>query len=162
MRHRPPLFLAACGALLLSIAALADAPSDQYTPFAKDRQDIFDAKTRLRWARYAVISVGSVDAAEAECAKGGFGDAGVGWRVPTVKELLTLVDEDPHNESLPDGAVAQRAIDRNAFPGTPVDHPYLTAVRVGATGTWVVDFRDGHASFGPLTGTYYVRCVIAE
>ncbi len=145
----------------LAVIALADAPSDQYNTFTKDRQDIFDKHTQLRWARYQVIPVKSSDEAETKCASAGFSDGGAGWRVPTVKELLTLVDEDPHQEALADGAVVRIAIDKNAFPGTPVDRPYITALAAGGP-QYVVDFSTGIASTATPIGTYWVRCVRAE
>jgi hypothetical protein len=148
----------------LAMLALADAPSDQYTTFTKTRQDIFDRKTQLRWARYQVLQATSAVDGEAKCAAAGFSDGGAGWRLPTVKELLTLVDEEPHQEALSDGAVVQIAIDRNAFPGTRVDLPYLTASPTGPGGAnvWVVDFRTGEARSVPSGGPFLVRCVRAE
>ena len=82
------------------------------------------------------------------------------WRLPTVKELLTLVDETPHDEADGQGKVAPHAIDRNAFPATPVDVPYVTAQ--ATTGQlWLVDLRDGHVDVvaPSSTGPYRVRCV---
>ena len=65
---------------------MADAPPDQYSPFVRTDNIIQDRFTGLTWQR--AISGPSPHAA-ATCP--------IGYHLPTVKELLTLVDEEPHD-----------------------------------------------------------------
>lgn len=161
-RRLAPLATALLGALVLStLSARADAPSGQYNPFTKTSIVIRDRKTFLVWQRYDVIPLGTIEEGELHCESLGPTLGGGTWRLPTVKELLTLVDEEPHLEAGPDGGVGQRAIDRNAFPATPVDAPYLAAGTLGSNEVWLVDFKDGKVTTGS-PGTYNVRCVRAE
>jgi hypothetical protein len=82
---------------------------------------------------------------------------GIGWRLPTVKELNTIVDED----------TVQPVIDEEVFPDTQ-RHWYLTSTPLGCSEHlgwyWAVSFGDG-ASYPPdpaYTDTAYVRCVRGE
>lgn len=147
-------------ALVLAVPARADAPSGQYESFAKDFPFILDVNTHLRWQRFVdpQIKLQSIPPAQNYC--GGLA-LGSGYRLPTVKELLTLVDEEPHSE-FEQGASTQRYIDRNAFAGTPTDLRYLTLNDDGGN-PWLVDFGTGTAEHQKgSAGTFYIRCVRAE
>ena len=152
--------------VVLALPAHADAPAGQYEAFAKDLKFIVDSKTHLRWQRFPDLTERSfTDAGNycpaADSVKAGWGSPG-GWRLPTVKELLTLVDEEPHDEFDPSlGATSPRYIDRNAFAGTPTKLPYL-ALGDDAVTAWRVDFATGRASQQGASALYYVRCVRAE
>ncbi|HEX7602123.1 MAG TPA: DUF1566 domain-containing protein [Polyangiaceae bacterium] len=156
--------------LVLVVAALpahADAPVGQYEAFAKNLGFILDTKTHLRWQRFPDMVERPPLAADDYCYKAdsgakGWGSPG-GWRLPTVKELLTLVDEEPHDEFDPSlGTTGRRYIDRNAFAGTPTKLAYVALSPDSAT-TWIVDFATGTASRqNGTTASYYVRCVRAE
>ena len=142
-------------ALVLSAApVLADAPIGQYKQFVKDDDTIEDTKTLLAWERFSLRQTRNFGAATTGCI--GFG------RLPTVKELLTLVDEQPHQEY--DIALAKtvtKMIDQNAFGSfTGEDAPYWSSTPTGTTGEhWAVSFRDGTMS-KVLDGTQiYARCV---
>ena len=150
--------------LALAVPVRADAPSDQYQPFAKDVRTIFDKKTHLRWQRFVdptkTVLAGDFTAGQSYCDQGELPAwGGPGWRLPTVKELLTLVDENPHEEFV-GGKSSLRYIDRNAFAGTPTDLSYLT-LSDDVSSQWVVEFKTGTAS-RQNTGAFYVRCVRAE
>jgi hypothetical protein len=92
-----------------------------------------------------------------------------GMRLPTLKELLTIVDESPHKEIV-NGLQVQKSIDQSAFPNTPVGAPYWTltpATRAASltTEAFAVDFRDGTTTKGNSKvgdagqATFLFRCV---
>ncbi|CAN5732118.1 hypothetical protein BH09MYX1_BH09MYX1_63800 [soil metagenome] len=161
MRARALLVPFAAAFVCLTLTARADAPAGQYDSFSKASPAIRDKNTLLIWQRYGVVaSNGTLADAVIECGKAqSLGGSG---RLPTVKELLTLVDEDPHGEASSNGTVDPRAIDRNAFPATPVDARYLATEAGG--GVWLVSFTDGSVQWqSSLTPPrHYVRCVRAE
>ena len=112
MTMRPLLPSIALVGILLTASARADAPATQYSPFDKTDTTIRDPHTRLVWQRYvpAVSSTAPIAAEEANCQKA-MTPTYVG-RLPTVKELLTLVDEDRHLEVGTSTQASLRAIDR--------------------------------------------------
>jgi hypothetical protein len=76
--------------------------------------------------------------------------AGAGWRLPTLKELLTIVDESRMNPS----------VDPKAFPSTPSDFFWSLSTVGGSTGTARdVFFGDGSTNTYNVTSSFYVRCV---
>jgi len=137
------------------VFASADAPPDQYAPFGPSISTILDAKTNLSWQRFVDFDAGqtSIGNAETIC-------QGVNKRLPTYRELLTLVDEDPHDEWDPEaGAPSPRYIDPNAFPGTP-SGPFWSMSPSDNGTNKVVDFRSGESSDLSRTSIAYVRCVV--
>jgi hypothetical protein len=72
------------------------------------------------------------------------------WRLPSVKELETLVDESRMNP----------AIDPVAFPNTPAKFFWSASlVTHFPSNGWTVDFNRGADAYFPLTSTQFVRCV---
>jgi hypothetical protein len=139
------------GLALVVIPAAADAPPDQYEQFDRDTPEIHDLHTTLRWQRS--VGPSPVTYAQAEIACQGFGGT-----LPTVKELLTIVDEEPHQE-YEGRQIVSKMIDGQAFPSTPIGQPFWTLTPSGATKYWTVSFADGTTSTVDATGTAYVRCV---
>ena len=120
-----------------------------------------DTKTGLTWQRTAPGSRRTLADAQAYCATG-TGLPGSGWRVPTIKELLTLVDF---------AKPASFRIDETVFNApTAVSDPYsvlwsATSV-VGKPayaqftyGTWSVYFDKGQNYYIDAAGQAFVRCV---
>jgi len=143
--------LGALAVLLVALPVSADAPADQYDQFDRDSIAITDHYTRLEWLRDARKSILWGDA-EIYCG----GQLGAS-RVPTVKELLTLVDEDPHQE-YEHGALVLKTVDRQAFPGTPTEAPYWTSTSVGGQ-ILVVDFTTGAVALRDKGLAANLRCV---
>ena len=149
---RPKLpFAVVLIAATCAVGSFASAPADQYATFDASSPTITDRKTGLTWQRTASPVQPSLAAARGYC-------AGLGkWRLPTVKELLTLVDEKSHDE-VQGGVAVHRYIDSNAFPSSP-GGPFAaeTPVIVGNK-IWVVDFSTGDADRA-ADGQVYARCV---
>jgi hypothetical protein len=148
MKLRPLLFL-----VLVAAPVMADAPPDQYRPFVRTDPEVRDAFTGLIWLR-APTAPATFAGALAACPS-----ASATYRLPTLKELLTLVDEQPHDD-YENGARVPKAIDGNAFPSTPADLFWSGSSNAAdATTAWAVDFKTGAASAHPKTEAHLVRCV---
>ncbi len=108
-----------------------------------------DLGTGLTWQR--MVDPGTFDFVGAQhyCARlklEGHDD----WRVPSMPELVTLVDERASNPT----------IDSTAFPGTPGE-PFWTSSRFGNASkeAWYVYFNKGSALYGLFKAVSRVRCV---
>jgi len=138
--------------LFVAAAASADAPSDQYDPFNPQQTDIEDHWARLDWQRIFDPAMVNQGTAMQEC-------AAVGDRLPTYRELLTLVDENPHAEWDPKAQKStDRYIDPNAFPATPAGPFWSMSPGAGKSTFKVVDFATGESS--DFNGVAWVRCVV--
>ncbi len=153
-------------ALIVFVTALAsaNAPGDQYDLFSSSQSFITDPHTKLEWQRYATPKWMKVDhlTAQSTCATATSSTGGK-YRLPTVRELLTLVDEDLDNAWDPEaGATVPTHIDPNAFPTTPSDVFWTMSPGTSQAGYFkVVNFGTGET--GELLGTdlvAYVRCTI--
>jgi len=125
------------------------APAGRYTIAGST---VYDTKTLLTWQR-APAAMTYVDyQAMSYCAGVGATLGGTGWRLPTKKELLTVVDF-----SVP---LPGPTIDATAFPGTPTSEFWsATPVADTTTSRWGVTFDVG-AAVSLLNGdAVYVRCV---
>jgi hypothetical protein len=110
-----------------------------------------DLGTGLSWARAVSDQALGFDAARAYCSN--LGLAGKAWRVPSMPELLTLIDER---------AVQPPLIDRSAFPNTPSEAFWSSSSFGGSAGmAWQVYFDQGHALYGLESVELRVRCVTA-
>jgi hypothetical protein len=76
------------------------------------------------------------------------------WRLPSIKELATLVDETK----------VAGAINRTMFPGTSSNEYYWSSspwagdASKSSSGAWAINFDDGYTSYNGFT-TGWVRCV---
>ena len=139
------------------LVARADAPAGQYEAFNQADAIITDDKTHLAWQR-TVTTLTDFAGALAACHGLALGAFSSGWRLPSYKELLTLVDESPHTE-YPTGAPQQIAIDPYAFPETPVTPSTYWTSSVAGAQVFSVEFVQGNAMLQPATAMQYVRCV---
>jgi hypothetical protein len=154
--------LGAAGVLALAPLARADAPTDQYNLFNLNSVVIQDLGTGLTWQRYASTATVSFADAATTCAALSLDTFTTGWRVPSYKELLTIVDEVPHTE-YPGGVPVTTAIDANAFPGTDVQASYWSSSVFPSTGAtplgYSVDFSSGVPQQDNALHLLHVRCV---
>jgi hypothetical protein len=107
-----------------------------------------DTLTKLVWQRQASTTTMSWADAKTYCSS-----AGSGFRLPTVKELRSIVNESVTSEP---------KIDQAAFPNTPPEYFWTSSPYVGSPGdVWYVNF--GISAFGsgwsPEVSTYRARCV---
>lgn len=150
MKHSPfrPLCLRAlalptlaAAAFLATPVARADAPAGRYTI---ESGEVTDHKTGLVWRQRTLK--GNYGAAISGCSSP--------WRVPSVRELASLVD--PRKNS--------PAIDETAFPETKSERYWTSETmfggQPGAT-RWVVNFDDGKPSVVSVQTTtmHNYRCV---
>lgn len=80
--------------------------------------------------------------------------------MPSIKELLTILDEEPHTE-YEFSKVVSKMIDALAFPDTPVDLPYWSSTLVPGTADkyWTLSFKTGLMEARLKTDKAYARCV---
>ena len=144
-------------ALLVATPALArppHAPEDQYASFIESTPLIVDEKTKLTWERFIPSTPETWESADAYCR------LTFGGRLPTVKELLTLFDEEPHEEYF--GQLVTVHIDPDAFGlRTPVDKPYWTSTPANAQASqvWALDFGNGAMTPTAKAEELHRRCV---
>jgi hypothetical protein len=146
---------------LIAVPAVARppwAPSDQYDFFDRESKTIFDKKTGLRWDREVPLTKKSFGAAKSYC------ETTFGGRLPTIKELLTILSEEP-STSYQGAAVVTQLIDPYAFPPerTPVSAPYWTSTPINENWRdgpfWALSFSDGKMVQANNTEALYQRCV---
>ena len=136
------LFIAV--AATAATAASAAVPAGRYTFPATGT--VLDTKTKLTWQQAPATGTFSWASAKTYCAA----QVPVGWRLPTVKELETLVD---------DSRVGP-AIDPTAFPATPSSAFWSSSTVAGQPGlAWEVIFYYGNTDTGDATHPFNVRCV---
>ena len=163
MRSVKKLGAVTLGVVLTTLLARADAPEGLY---GVGTDTILDSRTRLQWERRASAppELFTFDEATTRCA--GLTTGGFSWRVPTVKELQSLVDEgqsDPvhgYIASPPFAVTGAARLDSMWWTSTPV---------VGQTGKhWAVSFGHGASGINPVgtvpcndvTYMLEVRCVL--
>jgi hypothetical protein len=139
------LSCAVCCAVLSLIwvgYARAGTPLDRYQTAG---EVITDTRTGLAWQRTVSANSYTWDEAKNYCA-----GLGGGWRLPTVKELLTLADPTRIDPS----------IDRAAFPNTPTAAFWSSTpfVRLSGYAWWVHTF-DGASKMDVVSAACRVRCV---
>lgn len=131
-------------ALVVSAAVRADAPAGRYQI---DVDTVYDIKTKLAWQR--VEALGSMTQANAIAYCQGLSLRGSGWRLPTVKELSSLVDV----------TLKSPAIDP-AFTGTTSNYFWSASPLAGPPNDgWNVEFNGGFTGTSVATTMYRVRCV---
>jgi len=119
------------------------------TTFSGDPDTVTDARTGLRWQRAPPATLyPKAEGAVAYCQALQLGGT-TGFRLPTVKELNTLIDETSVGP----------AIDKANFPDTQSEWYWTATAYVGLTGySWAVNFGDG-ASYINVSAKGLARCV---
>jgi hypothetical protein len=111
--------------------------------------EALDPNTHLRWQRAVSQKSFSFPAARAYCGRLTLGGKKT-WRVPTLGELLTLIDER--------GKAPM--IDGEAFPDTPAEPFWSSSTFAnGNELAWYVRFDRGNGLYGRLIEPFRVRCV---
>jgi hypothetical protein len=148
------MLIAVAAAVGFDARVSANAPAGRYTVSAGT---VFDTKTKLTWAQHAAPGTMSFSNGESFCRNLGASLGGTGWRLPSKKELLTLVDYSQ---------TVAPCIDPVAFPSEPTGY-YWTGTgppsRSGEGSIIGVNFSTGATSFlsgDPMYGdSASVRCV---
>jgi hypothetical protein len=127
----------------------AAAPAGRYTV---SNGSVFDTKTKLTWQQVVPAeTLKTLADAQTYCAGLGANLGGTGWRVPTVKEFLSLVDYSQ---------AAAPLIDPTAFPATPTDFFYTVSKNPKGLLFSFDVAHGGVTTMGNLgPGPYEVRCV---
>lgn len=143
-------FLPALGlaglALLFAPLLRAQTPAGRYTIASGV---VTDTKTGLEWQQTDDGQTFVFGAAPQHCV-----DRGAGWRVPSVKELLTIVDESRTGP----------AADPTVFTTIPTSGNlatcYQTSTPLAGTGiSWLVCFDEGRPTYDSTNNAYRVLCV---
>ncbi len=122
-------------------------PSPRYETTTAEVRDV---ATGLTWQRKAPEKKLRFEAARAYCTQLTLG-GNKNWRLPSLVELLTLVDEQ---------ATAPPLIDGTAFPLTAREAYWSSSsFSGGPTSAWYVSFNEGYGLYDLLAATYHVRCV---
>jgi hypothetical protein len=124
--------------------AEADAPPGLYQIASGE---VLDTQTGLVWQQVSSPSTLSWLEAQAYCEGP--------WRVPSMKEFQTLVDETKSNP----------AMDTSAFPDVSDEsvNDYWSSSPVAGLSShaWLVRLNSGYTDYGDWTEQYRVRCVRA-
>jgi hypothetical protein len=106
---------------------------------------VLDQFTGLAWQQ--TLDAGSYTWSDAKTYCDG---RGAGWRVPSLTELQTIIDD----------AQEYPAVDLAVFPGTPHDDFWTSTPNADGSGSaWYVDFFYGATDSDVATRTFRVRCV---
>ena len=130
----------------LTSIVYANAPAGRYTIA---NGTVYDSKTQLTWQQTVTLTTYAWADAQTYC-------TGLGWRLPTYKELVSIVDYSRANP----------AIDPTAFPTVPTSYTYWSASSYAGSlspgalpQAWYVSFANGYASVDNVSVLYRVRCV---
>jgi hypothetical protein len=129
--------------LLAAVVSTATAPAGHYTISGGT---VYDTKTGLTWEQSPSSSTMQEAVAATHCS----GLSGAAWRLPTLKELATIVDFTTSNPS----------IDTSAFHGIQSSGYWTSTIYNPSTADgWLIFFDTG--GWGPttLTSNGYVICV---
>ena len=132
----------------------AAAPAGHYVVTAGSgtgNGTVYDTKSKLTWQQTVSSTAHTWADAKTYCAGVGVSLGGTGWRVPTIKELQSIVDLSQ---------TAAPRIDPNAFPATPSGGFWSSSPLAGSSSNaWLVYFDDGHTSYYDVPTHSFVRCV---
>jgi hypothetical protein len=113
-------------------------------------ETVRDLRTGLEWQRGFDEGMRPWEDAKAYCTA--LTIAGGGWRLPSMKELQSLVDDTR----------ASPSIDPAAFPDTPGEPFWSITPVLGTPGSaWRVSFEHGYTYDAAATYEYHARCVRA-
>lgn len=147
--------------LASATSLLADAPAGRY---AVEGGVVLDTKTGLRWQQMVSSPATKWTGALRYCKALSLGGFTSGWRVPSMKELRTLVDESRYNPAI--DTTTFPGVASAGSPGSPATFFWSsTPVATFPIMAWYVDFYAGSAGHGVIDtkdaagNTNLVRCV---
>ena len=111
---------------------------------------VLDRVNGLRWQQGSSTTTMNWAAAKAWCSNNTPVLPGTGWRLPTVRELQTIVDRQTGEEGMGTDAV---------FGATPKFLLWTMSPWVGGGSTWFVGFGSGDSYYSPSQNAHNVRCV---
>jgi hypothetical protein len=139
--------LAGLSVLMIARRSAANAPAGHFT--VNGDGTVTDNMTKLVWQRTVPSSTYTWADAGTYCASG-TGLPGSGWRLPTYRELQTIVDDSQTNPS----------IDSTAFPSTPVGRYWTASPCLGVNdAAWAIYTYYGGPGIDAMSNMDYVRCV---
>jgi hypothetical protein len=104
---------------------------------------VLDDATGLTWQQTVPADSYTWSDATTYCA-----GLGAGWRLPSLTEMQTIVDD----------TTLHPAINPTAFPNTESTY-FWTSSAYGTGGAWYVSFSSGSTGVNDATLTFSVRCV---
>lgn len=124
----------------------ANAPPGRYDI---TNDTVYDKQTELRWLRTINGNMYTWSDAQMYCTN--LNLDGIMWRLPSMKELQTIVDETR----------VSPAIDQMVFPATAPAAFWTSSMTADSqSDAWYVNFADGAATQNASqANTYRVRCV---
>jgi len=160
MKSAIPRFLGAVSIVVVALTTSADAsaPAGRYqvtgggTDAGTGNGTVYDTKTKLTWQQTVPSTTYTWANAKTYCGSAAVSTSlgGTGWRLPTLKELQTIVDYSQSNPS----------IDSTAFPSTPGNVFWSSSPLAGSSSNaWSVDFGYGYTGNVVVSNPRYVRCV---
>jgi hypothetical protein len=106
---------------------------------------VVDQTTGLTWQQDASTADYGWNDAGSYCSA-----VGTGWRLPSLTELQTIVDD----------TTANPWIDETVFSNSNIaDDTFWTSSALDANYAWLVSFSDGTPSHGSITNAFRARCV---
>ena len=147
----------ALGGLLYAFAfqqARAASPPCRYTVTNGGTASgtVYDVVTGLTWQQSLSAGTYSWYEAQEYCSMLSYAGFSSGWRVPTMKELVSIVDYTQSNPS----------IDSNFFPNTPATVFWTSTGYQGDSGSglaWYVYFLNSYVNSVSINVSNNVRCV---
>jgi hypothetical protein len=128
-----------------SICAPQEASAPAAGRYTTTGGTVFDTKTKLTWQQTVPAATYVWASAKTYCQT--LSLAGTGWRLPTRKELQTIVDYS-------------QWIAPTAFPATPIANFWFSSPVVGSPAlAWDVLFPSGYTYNAGVSNAYDVRCV---
>jgi hypothetical protein len=138
--------LIAIGVALVSQPLHADAPPGRYVVMTST---VVDSQTGLEWQ--STVAPMALDWTDAVSYCSSLTLSGAGWRLPSITEAATIIDESRLNP----------ALDPSAFPNTPVDVYWTASALSEYSGiyAWTISSQNGAITFFAATQLGHVRCV---
>ncbi|HEX2672103.1 MAG TPA: DUF1566 domain-containing protein [Polyangiaceae bacterium] len=128
---------------LYSLHGSGAAPAGRYTLTSTT---VYDTKTKLTWQRVSSPAAYTWSDALQYCAKN------APWRMPTYKELFTIVDTASTTSPLLDGAFSFDSM--NSFTG------FWSSTTINVDLSMTISFSPpGGSAQAPRAASYSVRCV---